>query len=262
MATLNSRTETSFSGSGSQVNHHVLAELNSTFSAVIPKYTTINSLTLNILIRETSNKTGSADFYVFFGNDSNSSIHQLYYGNGKIPKNNKSDLELNLDLTGWTASNTSNAGQLSYSGATRMCYRCQSALLSRNYKLSVGYLFDVTYPTYTIKTATGTGGKVTDTATYDVTIADQTKQITATPNTGYKFVKWTDSNGKTYTDKTISVTISQNSISAHSTTVTYTAYFELDKINKILIDTSQPKKILIDNQEVKAIFVDTTKVYG
>lgn len=216
----------SFSGSGSKLNYISFSSFYENVAGDVPKYSTINTATLKAYIRETSNKVGSADFYVFFGDDSGNSVHQLYYGNGKIPKNNSSDLEVTLSLKDWVSSNASNAGNLSYSGATRLYFRCQSSLVSRNYQLSFSITYDFTPPTYTIKTVAGTGGKVTDTATYDVTNVDQIKQITATPNAGYKFVKWVDSNGKTYTDKTISVTISQNSISAHSTTVTYTAYFE------------------------------------
>ena len=91
------------------------------------------------------------------------------------------------------------------------------------------------------------GGLVTGGGSY----ADgSTATLTAIPNSGYKFVKWQDEN--TQNPRTVTVING----------VHYTAYFEVDKINNILIDTVKPKKILIDNQEVKAIFVDTTKVYG
>lgn len=74
--------------------------------------------------------------------------------------------------------------------------------------------------------------------------------LKAIPNEGYKFVRWSD--GNTAELRRLYLTGD----------ATYTAYFELDKINNTLIDSAKPKKILIDVQEVKAILVDTTKVYG
>ena len=263
MATLTSSSGTkTFSGSGSIIQNMTLADIYSIISETIPKYSTINSVTLKVYIRETSNKLGNADFYVFFGDDSNNSIHQLYYGNGKIPKNNSGDLEVTLDLKDYVSSNTSNAGNISYSGATRLCFRCQSAMLSRNYQLSFVTEYDYTHPTFTIKTVASTGGTVTETSTHEVTVSEKRVYIEATPNEGYRFVKWVISDGRTYTNATGYFVFSHNDISAHDTTITFTAYFELDKINKLFINTSQPSAIYINTQEVKEVYINTTKVYG
>ncbi len=110
---------------------------------------------------------------------------------------------------------------------------------------------DITYtiPTYTITTAVSpTGsGTVTGGGTYN---KGSTATLKATPSAGYKFIKWND--GITVAERTVTVT----------SNVTYTAYFEPDKINKIYIGTSQPKAIYIGTQEVKAVYVGTTKIYG
>ena len=252
--TANSGTIT-FSGTGSLIRSISFSDLYTEASKYIPKYSTIKSVSLKAYIRETTNKIGSADFYVFFGNDSNSSIHQLYYGNGKIPKNNKSDLEVPLDLTGNAASNTSTAGRISYSGATRLCFRCQSSLVSRNYQLSFIITFDYEPPQFNINVVVGEGGIVSGGSKWSVTTTDRIVTLTAKPNDGYKFVKWVDNNGKIYTDITVTINVSHNNISAHETTVTYTAYFELDKINKIYVDTSQPTGIYVDETNKKIVFV-------
>lgn len=135
-----------------------------------------------------------------------------------------------------------------------------SGNFTRTYTTSGGSMtVDYTPPTYTINAVATEGGAVSGGGTWDVTVTDQTKTIIATPNAGYKFVKWKDSDGNTYTSASLDVTISQNNISAFETSKTYTAYFEPISI---LVGTSQPSKIYIDTQEVKEVYVGTTKVYG
>lgn len=90
-------------------------------------------------------------------------------------------------------------------------------------------------------------GTISGTGTYD---SGTVVTLTATPNKGYKFVKW--DNGST--SPTISVTVDRNLV--------YYAYFEVDKTNKIYIGTAQPKAIYIGTQEVKEVYVGTSKVYG
>ncbi len=77
-----------------------------------------------------------------------------------------------------------------------------------------------------------------------------TPTLTAKANTGYKFVKWQDGN----TDNPRKIIVTGSAL--------YTAYFEVNKINKIYVGTSQLKAIYIGTQEVKAIYIGTTKVYG
>lgn len=101
--------------------------------------------------------------------------------------------------------------------------------------------------TYTV-TATGENGTVTGGGTYEF---DSSVTLTAIPNSDYKFVKWSD--GNIDNPRTVKVKTSGND---------YVAIFELDKINKIYIGTTQPKEIYVGTTLVKAIYVGTTKIYG
>lgn len=108
---------------------------------------------------------------------------------------------------------------------------------------------DYSVPAYTLTLTAGTGGSVSGGGTYE---SGTTATIAATPDTGYKFVKWSDGN----TNATRTVTVTSDA--------TYTAYFELDKINKLYVGTSQPKSLYVGNgtTEVKKVYADTQKVYG
>lgn len=264
--TISSGSTVTKSGTGTlELSHITLAVLNTQVRLNIPKYSNINSATLKAFIRETTNKVGSADFWVDFADSGKTFVESsiYYYGNGVIPKNGAAFKEISKDIGSFTTKSGADAGEVSCSGADRILCKAKSSLLSRTYENYINVVFDWTAPTFTISATAKTGGTVSgDTGTHTVTYGEQTKQITATPNTGYKFVKWVDSNGNEYTDKTISIIISQGGISAHSTTVTYTAYFELDKINNILADTSQSLGVLLDLIEPSVILADSTKVYG
>lgn len=254
MATATAQTsEKSHSGTGSIYISNSFSDVYTALS--IPKYSIINSAKWYFYVKETTNKLGKADLYLFFGSDLGSSVYQLYYGNGVIPKNNGNYLETIIDLKNYMSSNSANAGTISYSGATSIQSRFQSSLLSRTYKTYYKIICDYTAPKFVVELTAGAGGTVTGQGTYNF---GTTFTIKAIPNSGYKFVKWSDGN----TSETRTFTVNNSLITAHETHKTYTAEFEPDKINNILIDTVKPKKILIDNQEVKAIFVDTTKVYG
>lgn len=75
--------------------------------------------------------------------------------------------------------------------------------------------------------------------------------LTAIPNEGYSFKSW-ENVSMTDPSRVFEVTRAQY----------ITAYFELAKINKIYIGTSQPKDIYVGNQKVKEVYIGTTKIYG
>lgn len=102
---------------------------------------------------------------------------------------------------------------------------------------------------YTISTSSSppSGGSVEGAGQYEY---GTSISLEAIPAEGYIFVKWLDGNMQ----NPRSVTVSSD--------VTYTALFELNKINKIYIGTSQPKTIYIGTQEVKEVYIGTTKIYG
>lgn len=125
--------------------------------------------------------------------------------------------------------------------------------LPRNFSIELTITWDYTPPQFTVNVSAGEGGTVSGGGT---TACGGSRTITATANTGYKFVKWSDEN------TSASRTITCNSPTQFQTTYNLTAYFELDKINKLYIGTSQPKELYIGTQKVKAVYIGTTKVYG
>lgn len=97
-----------------------------------------------------------------------------------------------------------------------------SLIQKGNYSLSTStvnsdlhecYIIVEWVPTYTITVNATAGGTVTGGGTYE---SGKTVTLTATPNTGYRFVKWSD--GNTSATRTITVTAD----------ATYTATFERD----------------------------------
>lgn len=228
----------------------------------IPRFSTINESVLSVEVKRggSSLSTSNTDLHIFLSNEEKedpSVVKSLYKANSVISNSYKTFSVTNADIFN---SNNANAGNITV--AKFMYFNCKGTIIRHYWYRNVRVYWKFTPPTYKITVASGGGGTVSGGGTFDVTVADQTKRITATPNAGYKFVKWVDSKGNTYTNASLDVKISQNNISSHSTNVTYTAYFETDKINKIYIGTSQPKKIYVGTQEVKAVYIGTTKVYG
>ena len=170
-----------------------------------------------------------------------------------VPKKQWTTFE--ADVTSRFVTNGSNLGHVNVSDVGVLTFFHQ-AVVVRTLKLRECYVrWYWTTPTFVISLTAGTGGTVSGAGTYEV---DSTATIKATPSAGYRFVKWSDGN----TNAERQITITSSEISANVTNRSYTAVFELDKINKIYIGTSQPKKIYVGTQEVKAVYIGTTKVYG
>lgn len=79
--------------------------------------------------------------------------------------------------------------------------------------------FTYTPPTFVVSATVQGQGSVSGTGTYNV---GSIATLTATPATGYRFVKWSDGN----TSATRTVTVTQDDISANVTNLSYTAVFE------------------------------------
>lgn len=262
----NTQEKSSSSSSDKYARYFTIATINTTLRNNMPRYSKINSVVAKISAKRSgiNLSTSNANAQIYFASEDSYTGTGVSLGkwNNEVTTSYK---EFTADMTSYVFSQTANAGEISPSAVNNylyLYYQVDCTIPKTLYMNKMGVYWDYTPPTYKINVSANGGGTVLGGGTFDVTIADQTKTITATPNAGYKFVKWVDSNGKTYTTASLNVVISQNSISAHSTTVTYTAYFELDKINKIYVGTSQPKSIYVGTQEVKAVYVGTTKVYG
>lgn len=149
---------------------------------------------------------------------------------------------ISKDITSFVESETENAGNIAGD-----LYVSIGSGLSTKHCENVKIVINWEYTTYNISVSSSGSGSVAGSGMY---LLGSSATISATPNDGYRFVRWSDGN----TNATRTVTVTGDA--------TYTAYFELDKINKIYIGTSQPKSIYIGTNEVKGVYVGTTKVYG
>lgn len=173
--------------------------------------------------------------------------------------------EIEADFKDYLHSENSQAGNVSLENATHFSFSFHADFLRTWTVYYFRLKLVVAEPYVNLKTIATTGGIVSnsyndklDGAAIPVKINDKTITITATPNPGFKFVKWEDSDGNSYTSASLDIAISQNNISAFTTYKTYTAYFEP---NNILVGTSHPSKVYVDSREVKEIYVGTTKIY-
>ena len=135
-------------------------------------------------------------------------------------------------------------------------YSTTANIMVRNYYCpTIDIIVEYNTRKYTITTKVSpTGaGTVTGGGTYEY---GTTIELKATAAQGYKFTnRWKDeAEGVTYPGETRSVYVDIDK--------TYIALFEVDKINKIYVGTSQPKDIYIGTSKVKGIYIGTTKVYG
>lgn len=121
------------------------------------------------------------------------------------------------------------------------------------YVSNISFEINYTRATYTITTAVSPegAGTVTGGGTYS---RNENAILTATPNNGYKFVKWTCNRWSDSTNNPITVPSTLDD--------TYTAHFEIDKINNILVDTAQSSEVLVNTVEAGEVLVNTSKSYG
>lgn len=111
--------------------------------------------------------------------------------------------------------------------------------------------FDLTYtiPAYTLNVVSNntTYGTVSGGGAFE---SGATATITATPNDGYRFVKWSDGN----TDATRTVTVSADT--------TYTAEFAEDGVNDMHCDAVQPVQLWADGKQCLQLWADGVKIFG
>lgn len=224
-----------------------LSDINAALNNNIPNYAWIYNVKVYLKMDHDSvlGTLGNADVNIWFCNngDDNSGTK---LASGTTSVNTK---EFTADITSYvsniyspfTISAPYSKIAVYYDSTTRRKYNCNV------FKVIVEYRI----PSYIITVNATEGGTASCSAnTGDYIQHGKQVTLTATPNAGYKFVKWSD--GNTSATRTITVTGK----------ATYTAIFELNKINKIYIGTQQPKAIYVGTQEVKAVYVGTTKVYG
>lgn len=221
--------------------------LNSYFSVSkfgfnLPEGTTVNDVRVSVKGSGSYTKLDGSIICCSFNSKKYAKIH---IGRGNLSK-----------PTYRTTSNVINDLKYGFGSALNALNSCvlwlfagaNSSMYSSEIKIYDIYLTaECEVPEYTLTLLQSGKGTVTGAGAY---AWEDTVTISATPDSGYKFVKWSDGN----TNATRTITVTENT--------TLTAEFELDKINKIYVGISQPKSIFIGNQEVKAVYAGTTKVYG
>lgn len=145
-----------------------------------------------------------------------------------------------------TGANGSGSG---YSGITVVLRAYNSAtLLTRSFHPRYFMLeVDYTVPTFTITVNSSGNGSVTGGGTYEY---GKSVTLTATPNAGYRFVKWSD--GSTANPRAITV----------SAAATYTAQFEADKLNDIFCGTVNIQAVYRGTTPLRYVYIGTNKIYG
>lgn len=188
------------------VNEKITAtEIANFVAANIPPYSTINSVKVQCRAKQNLS-TSQGDFIVEYCSTSSSSGSSIYRKNDAIT--NTMTTHTSNDIKSYFKSGTSDAGAMNGGYAIQVSL---VASIVRTFTTEwISIIFDYTPKTYTI-TASGTNGTVTGGGTYNY---NSTTTLTATPNEGYKFVKWSD--GNTSNPRTVTVTAN----------ATYTAVFE------------------------------------
>lgn len=199
--------------------------------SILPKYAKINSMVFYGEYKRNGASLSSSNtdikMYLAYYDSRDSSVYTFFDRTGVITTSYK-PYGATIPAEYINSENT-NAGELIGCDAI---FTCLSGTLKRTYYYQNRSLtIDYTPPTYNISTytigdtVTGAGGTATGGGTFDVTIADQTVTLTATPAEGYRFSNWVDGSGSVGNEPTLTLTISQNNISDFSTTKYYGACF-------------------------------------
>lgn len=157
-----------------------------------------------------NNKTGAPDLYLSIGS---SDLGRLGSAQKDAVTHTKSGLQ------GYFNSEKSNVGYPT--GDVVLTFK---HVLMKTYYVDT-FLITITYtlPVFVVSLSAGAGGTVSGAGTYDI---GTNATIKATPNSGYKFVKWSDGN----TNASRNVTVADGSQTAFSTSLSYSAVFEKEKV--------------------------------
>lgn len=107
----------------------------------------------------------------------------------------------------------------------------QGSGLARNFSIELTITWEYTPPQFTVNVSAGEGGTVSGGGTTD---CGGSRTITATPNTGYKFVKWSDGN------TSASRAITCNNPTQFQTTYNLTAEFTPSVIKHTISTVASP----------------------
>ena len=205
----NSNFGSIFSGDGGDKYYSMpISTVNSAISgAGIPANAVISSVSLTATATIENSTAGK--FYLSIGFGGSGSISTVLLNGAQIAYNKMSgSTTQTVSLNAALSNNSINTSKGSY-----ITFRIYSTTWGKKtYKIKdVNLTITYSIPTYALTVTAGAGGTVTGGGTYN---NQATATLTATPNTGYKFVQWSDGN----TSATRTVTVTGNA--------TYTAEFE------------------------------------
>lgn len=202
---------------------------NFTFSKInavassIPDYSHINSCNLACSVKKTTSIGSSSSGGVEIEFSTRSSQAQVSEVSGQVGsellqttlKNNTTG-NYSVNLLPYIKSQTSDAGYISYSNATNICfYATYQYTFKLTWEASATITWNYNEPRAIVTVNGGTGG-----GTYHW---GSTYTITATPPSGKRFVRWEDDANA---PATRTFTVDSSLINAYETHKTYTAVFE------------------------------------
>lgn len=217
-------TEGSASGlTGHYRRSYTISDINSKVRSNIPKYSKINSVKFSFDAYQTiALGSTKADGKIGIGADWDDLTVTVAGGESNVPKG--SWTTISKSTTNYNVTSGATAGQFKSTYNSHSIHFFLQASVVRTMKLKNTYItFDYTAPTYTISLSANNDnyGTVSGSGTWDVGVSSKSTTITATPKSGYYFVKWSDGN----TSASRSISINQNDITAHNTTLSLTAEF-------------------------------------
>lgn len=205
-----------------------LSKRNKNADSNIPKFSKINSVKF-IAYAQHNSGYGTGNLYVYWADSTHNSYSNnlgfIHDGNADVTTSMKT---YSFDITKYSLSMVQNAGHIVNGNATSIDMEASSSLLYKGiWTVGFDVKWNYTEPRFIITTSVQGGGTVSGAGTYSITKASGgTATLTATPNTGYSFVKWSDGN----TNATRTITLTENDISAYETNLSYTAIFEVCNI--------------------------------
>lgn len=187
----------------------LISDINNSAKSNISPYAVISSARV-VLVMSHNGGLGSADLNVWLcNNESDNSGENLISGS----TNKNDDKTYQKDITSKITSKYPFTFNTSYSRLA-VYYKSTTHRHYRDRDFYVEYTYSI--PNYTVTVNAGNGGTVSGGGTYQ---AGTTVRLKATPNPGYKFVRWVCSDGSTSTNSEYSFGIGSN--------FTFTAEFTL-----------------------------------
>ena len=190
-------TEASASGLvGHYRRSYTISDINNKVRSNIPKYSKINSVKFSFDAYQTiALGSTKADGKIGIGADWDDLTVTVAGGDSNVPKG--SWTTISKSTTSYTNTTGSTAGQFRSTYNSHSIHFFLKSTVVRTMKLRNTYItFDYTPPTYTIALSANNNdyGTVSGSGTWDVGLSSIFTTITATPKTGYYFVKWSDGN--------------------------------------------------------------------